>query len=173
MVDGLSERIPFDFSVSMTTRAARPDEIDGVDYHFVDRDEFTRAIDAGELVEWAEYGGNLYGTPAAGLAAARDAGRDIVLDIEINGARNVRERFPEAILIWIDAPSRAVREARLRGRGDTSEADVERRLALGDAHNVAAREFFDHFVVNDDLSVAIGEVADILAVVPEHPLDPS
>lgn len=173
VVDGLAERIPFDFSVSMTTRPARPDEIDGVDYHFVDRPRFERAIDAGELVEWAEYGGNLYGTPAAGLQAAAAGGRDIVLDIEIIGARNVQRRFPDAILIWIDAPTRAERERRLRGRGDTSDADVERRLALGDRHNVEAREFFDHVVVNDDLSLAIDRLVDILASVPEHPLDPS
>lgn len=173
VVDGLAEHVPFDFSVSMTTRSARPDEVEGVDYRFVNRATFEQAIQDGALVEWAEYGGNLYGTPVAGLTAAREAGRDILLDIEINGARNVREQFPDSILIWIDAPSRAAREARLRGRGDTSDADVERRLALGDAHNVEAREFFDHFVVNDDLSVAIHLVADILSTVPPTPLDPS
>lgn len=157
----------------MTTRGARPDEVDGVDYRFVDREAFEEAIHDDELVEWAEYGGNLYGTPVAGLAEARAAGRDVLLDIEINGARNVREQFPDAVLIWIDAPDRAAREARLRGRGDTSDADVERRLVLGDAHNVEARGFFDHFVVNDELSVAIDQVADILSTVPEHPLDSS
>jgi len=157
----------------MTTRAARPHEVDGVDYEFVDSDTFRRAIDAGDLAEWAEYGGNLYGTPVAGVDAARRAGSDILLDIEIGGSLNVKDLFPEAILIWIDAPSREIREGRLRGRGDTSDADVERRLKLGDAHAIQAREFFDHFVLNDDLSVAIDEVADILAHVPEHPLDPS
>lgn len=157
----------------MTTRAARPDEQDGTDYRFVSRDEFEAAVEAGALVEWAEFGGNLYGTPADGLEAAATGGRDILLDIEIIGARNVKERFPEALLVWITAPSRAVREERLRRRGDTSEADIERRLRLGDRHDVEARELFDHVVVNDELSAAIDEVADILSSVPEHPLDAS
>jgi guanylate kinase len=173
VVDGLADRLPFDFSVSMTTRPSRPDEVDGVDYKFVGREEFEAAIASGALIEWAEYGGNLYGTPAAGLRQAAAGGRDILLDIEIVGARNVHDRFPDATLIWIDAPTRQERERRLRRRGDTSAADVERRLELGDRHNVEAREFFDYFVVNADLSAAIDEVVDILSTVPEHPLDPS
>jgi guanylate kinase len=163
VVDAVAERLDFDFSVSMTTRAPRPDERDGEDYRFVSREEFESAVEGGALVEWAEFGGNLYGTPADGLAAAASAGRDIVLDIEIIGARNVRERFPDSLLIWITAPSRAVREERLRHRGDTSDADIQRRLDLGDRHDVEARDLFDHVVVNDDLSVAIDEVADILS----------
>lgn len=157
----------------MTTRTARPGEVDGVDYRFVDRARFERAIDDGELVEWAEYGGNLYGTPVSEIAEAQGRGRDVILDIEIIGARNVKRAFPDALLIWIDAPTREVRERRLRGRGDTADADVERRLALGDAHNIEARDLFDHFVVNDDLAIAIDQVADILASVPDSPLDPS
>lgn len=173
VVDGIAERLDFDFSVSMTTRAARPDEQEGEDYRFVSREEFEAAVDVDALVEWAEFGGNLYGTPADGLEAAAAAGRDILLDIEIIGARNVKERFPEALLVWITAPSRAVREERLRRRGDTSDADIERRLDLGDRHDLEARDLFDHLVVNDDLSVAIDEVTDILSSVPEHPLDES
>jgi guanylate kinase len=173
VVDGLAERLDFDFSVSMTTREARPDETDGVDYHFVDRADFEEAAERGDLVEWAEFGGNLYGTPAAGLEAAAAAGRDVLLDIEIIGARNVKERFPDALLVWITAPSREVREERLRRRGDTSDDDIERRLRLGDEHDREARGLFDHVVVNEDLSVAIDEVVDILSSVPEHPLDSS
>lgn len=171
VVDGLAERVPFAFSVSMTTRPSRPDEVDGVDYLFVDPDTFQAAIEDDALVEWAQYGGSMYGTPAAALEEALAAGKDVLLDIEIVGSRNIKRRFPEAILVWIDAPDRVERERRLRGRGDTADAEVERRLVLGDAHNAQARDLFDHFVVNDDLSMAIEQVADILANDPEHPLD--
>jgi guanylate kinase len=173
VVDGLAARIPFTFSVSMTTRAARSGEVDGVDYHFVDRAAFERAIAAGDLVEWAEYGGNLYGTPAAALEQARAGGDDVLLDIEIVGSRLVRERFSDAILIWIEAPSIQDLERRLRRRGDTSDADIQRRLGVAEAQMREARGLFDHFVVNEDLSLAIDRLVDILAHVPEHPLDPS
>jgi guanylate kinase len=173
VVDGLAARIPFTFSVSMTTRAARSGEVDGVDYHFVDRAAFERAIAAGDLVEWAEYGGNLYGTPAAALEQARAGGDDVLLDIEIVGSRLVRERFSDAILIWIEAPSIQDLERRLRRRGDTSDADIQRRLGVAEAQMREARGLFDYFVVNEDLSLAIDRLVDILAHVPEHPLDPS
>lgn len=173
MVDGLATQHPFFFSVSMTTRPARPDEIDGVDYHFVDAETFEQAVERGDFVEWAEYGGHLYGTPSLPLEQALSAGKDAVLDIEIVGSRNVKERFPEAILIWIDAPDRGERERRLRSRGDTSDSDVARRLEAGDRHSEEARGLFDHFVVNDSLSSAIDRVADILDHVPQPPLDTS
>lgn len=165
--------MPFTFSVSKTTRAARPDEVEGVDYHFVSRDEFEESIERGDFVEWAEYGGHLYGTPAQPLEEARRRGDDVLLDIEIVGSRRVKEQFPDAVLVWIEAPSLAELERRLRARGDTSDHDVARRLALAEAQAREARQIFDHFVVNDDLSVAIDEVADILADVPEPPLDAS
>ena len=172
VVAGLTERLPFSFSVSMTTRPARPGEEDGVDYHFVSDEEFVAARDRGELAEWAEYGGHLYGTPAAPLEAARSRGTDVLLDIEIVGAGLVKERFSDAIMIWIEAPDPEELERRLRGRGDTSEADVERRLALAREHTRMARDLFDHFVVNDELDVAIDAVTDILAAVPPPPEAP-
>jgi guanylate kinase len=172
VVSGLKERLPFSFSVSMTTRPARPGEADGVDYHFVTPEEFAGARDRGDLAEWAEYGGHWYGTPAPPLDAARDHGTDVLLDIEIIGAGLIKERFPDAIMIWIEAPDVEELERRLRGRGDTSEADVERRLALAREHSRMARDLFDHFVVNDELDVAIGTVTDILAAVPPPPEAP-
>jgi guanylate kinase len=166
-VAGLAERLPFVFSVSMTTRQRRPIEVDGVDYHFVDVDSFEQAVAAGDLVEWAEFGGNLYGTPASFLEDQLATGHDVLVDIEIVGARNIKHRFPEAIIVWIDAPNRSEREHRLRFRGDTSDEDVRRRLDLGEQHSREARELFEHFIVNDQVDVAIDQVTDILAPVPE------
>ena len=150
----------------MTTRDPRPGERDGVDYRFVSEPEFRQAITDGLLIEWAEYGGHLYGTPSDGLEQARVAGLDVLLDIEIVGSRLIKERFPEAMMIFIAPPDLKELERRLRSRGDTSEEDVARRLSVAAGQMAAAEEFFDHFVVNDDLEVAIAQVSDILAQSP-------
>lgn len=163
VVAGLAERMPFRFSVSMTTRPARPGETDGVDYHFVDRDEFIAAREAGDLLEWAEYSDHLYGTPRAPVEAALAAGEDILLDIEVLGAEQVKEAFPAALLVFIEPPSLEELEARLRGRGDTDEEQITRRLEVARWQMERARGLFDHFVVNDRLEQAIDEVAGILA----------
>ncbi|MCJ7725853.1 MAG: guanylate kinase [Acidimicrobiia bacterium] len=163
VVEGLSARHPFHFSVSMTTRPPRPDETEGVDYRFVDRETFQAAVDHGELVEWAEYSGHLYGTPKAAIEGPLAAGDDVLLDIEIIGARQVKDAFPEALMIYVLPPSMDSLEARLRGRGDTPEDAVARRLAVANWQIEQARQFFDHFVVNDDLGAAIDEVAGILS----------
>ncbi len=171
VIEGLAERMPFHFSVSMTTRAARPGEVDGVDYHFVTADRFREAIAAGELAEWASYGGNLYGTPTAELAW-RDRGEDVLADIEMVGARAIKEAYPDAVMIFIAPPGLAELERRLRLRGDTSDEDVRRRLAVAEQQMSEAEGLFDHLVVNDDLVTAIDRVADILLDVPQQP-DPS
>lgn len=167
VVDGLAQRLPFSFSVSMTTRSPRPGEVEGVDYRFVDDEEFERAVAAGELVEWAEYGGHMYGTPAHQLEQERAAGNDVLLDIEIVGSRIVRERFPDAVMIFIAPPDMRELARRLRSRGDTSEVDVSARLAVANDQIEASHELFDHFVVNDGLDAAIDQVTDILATIPE------
>lgn len=171
VVEGLSRRLPFDFSVSMTTRPPRPDEVEGVDYVFVGSDEFAGAVAAGELVEWAEYSGHLYGTRRDAIEGPLAEGRDVLLDIEIHGAEQVRRAFPEAVMIYILPPGLDVLEARLRGRGDTSGQDVEERLAVAAWQIERAGGLFDHFVVNDDLDAAIDEVAGILSapLPPESP----
>lgn len=163
VVAGLAERMRFHFSVSMTTRPARPGETDGVEYHFVGRPEFLEAREAGELLEWAEYSDHLYGTPRAPVERALVAGEDVLLDIEVLGAEQVKGSFPAAVLIFLEPPSLAALEARLRGRGDTDEEQIARRLSLARWQMDRARGLFDHFVVNDDLKRAIDEVAGILA----------
>ena len=164
VVAGLAERMPFDFSVSMTTRPARPGEMDGVAYHFVDRDRFLAARDSGALIEWAEYSGHLYGTPRAPVEDALEAGRDVLLDIELLGAEQVKAVHSEAVMVFIEPPSPEALEARLRGRGDTGEEQIARRLEVARWQMERARGLFDHFLVNDRLERAIDELAGILAL---------
>lgn len=167
VVEGLAKLLPFHFSVSMTTRSARPGEEEGVDYRFVDRERFQEAVAAGELVEWAEYGGKLYGTPKEEVTGPRRRGQDVLLDIELVGARNVKAAYPEAIMIFIAPPDLAELERRLRSRGDTSDADIVRRLEVARQQMAEAPGLFEHLVVNDELDAAVRQVAGILGVVPD------
>lgn len=144
-------------SRSWTTRARRPGEPADA-YVFVDRAAFEARIAAGGFLEWNEFPANgaLYGTPAI------DPGdRDVLLEIELNGARQVKDRYPGAVLILIVAPSREVQEERLRGRGDDEES-VQRRIALGAAEQREGEQMADHVVVNDDLDRAAAEVVGII-----------
>ncbi len=149
-------------SVSATTRPPRPDEVDGVDYYFVDDEGFDRMERDGELLEWAEvFRGHRYGTPAGPVELHRSAGRDVLLEIDVEGARQVRERVPDAVMILLEPPSRAELERRLRSRGTESEADIAERLATAD-RELAQRDRFDHVVVNDDVEAASSQVAAII-----------
>jgi guanylate kinase len=168
VVEGLARRLPFHFSVSMTTRPPRPGEVDGEDYRFVDREGFEEAIDAGELVEWATYSGHLYGTPRAEVDRHLAEGHDVLLDIEMVGSRLVREAYPDAVMVYILPPSLEELETRLRRRGDTK--DVAERLAVARSQIEEAEVLFDYFVVNDDLDAAIEAAAGILRALPP-PLD--
>ena len=150
------------FSVSATTRAPRRHEADGRDYWFVEPDEFRRMADSGELVEWAEVHGNLYGTPRANLERAVQAGKYLILDINIQGARQVRERVREAVLVFILPPSGSVLADRLLGRGSEDREALRRRL--GNARDeIAAAAEFDYVVVNHDLEATVDAVEAILA----------
>lgn len=161
VVEGLASRVPFRFSVSVTTRAPRPDEVEGVDYTFVDEKRFREMVAGDELLEWAQYSDKLYGTPRAAVAEFLAAGHDVVLDIENRGAAQIRESHPEAILIFVAPPSLDELERRLKARGNTR--DVEKRLAVASEQITSAQALYDHIVVNDDLDTAICDIADILA----------
>lgn len=154
---------PSEFSTSATTRDPRPGEVDGREYHFIDRHDFERRIEIGEVLEWAEYGGYLYGTLATEVLPVLADGRNVLLDIENEGAKQIRRSYPEAVLIFVRPPDIAELERRLRGRGDTSERDIERRLSVADDQMREAPAIYDHIVLNDDLDAAIGRVVDILA----------
>ena len=149
-------------SVSATTRAPRPGEEDGREYHFLSRDAFAHGVEAGEFVEWVEYSGNMYGTLRSDIEAKLAAGDDVILEIELVGARAVRATMPEAVSVFIAPPSMAELAQRLRGRGTETDEAVARRLQRAEEEVAAAGEF-DHVVVNDDAARAAAEVAAIIA----------
>jgi guanylate kinase len=148
-------------SVSVTTRLPRPGEVDGEHYHFVDDAGFDRLIATDGLLEWAEYAGNRYGTPVAPLRKRLATGAPALLEIELQGARQVRARDPEAQLVFLAPPSGGELVSRLAGRGSEPVAVQERRLALAQAELDAAGEF-DAVVVNDDVSRAADELVGLL-----------
>jgi guanylate kinase len=148
-------------SVSVTTRAPRPGEVDGVDYFFVDDDAFDRMIRAGELLEWAEIVGHRSGTPRGFVDDRLAAGRDVVLEIDVVGASQIRDRVPGSVLIFVDPPSMEELERRLRGRGTETEERIRLRLETAE-WELEQRGWFDHVIVNDDLERASSQVAAII-----------
>jgi guanylate kinase len=163
VVKGLLARDPegLALSVSVTTRSPRPGERDGVDYQFVSDEAFDQMVARDALLEWAEVVGHRSGTPRDIVDRKLRAGRDVILEIDVQGARQIRERVPGALLIFLAPPSRDELERRLRGRGTESEERIAVRLATAD-EELAQRSWFDHVVVNDRLQRAIGEVAAII-----------
>jgi guanylate kinase len=157
-VSALVERVPnLWLSRSWTTRSRRPGEPEDA-YHFVDERTFRDHARAGGFLEWVElWPGQLSGTPIPEVSG----GDDIVLEIDVRGARQIRERFPDAVLVLVRPPSREVQAARLRGRGDPEER-VATRLALSDAEEAEGVRLADHIVVNDDLNRAVEELAGIV-----------
>jgi len=159
----LARRPDVGYSVSATTRRPRSDEQDGVAYHFLTRDEFARRRAAGEFVEWAEYAGEWYGTLQSEVDRVLKAGKHVVLDIEVQGAAQVRERYPppQSLSIFILPPSAAAWKERLLGRGTESPEALGRRLEQAIAE-VRQSLSWRHIVINDDLSRAVDEVSQII-----------
>lgn len=137
------------YSVSATTRAARPGEVHGEHYVFLSRDEFERWIEEGKFLEWAEYSGNLYGTPEGKVEEMLEAGRSVILEIELQGARQVRQKRPDAVMVFVRAPSLEETRRRLSGRATETAEAMETRLATA-VGEVAARDEFDYEVVNGE-----------------------
>jgi len=163
LAEQLAQQTPqLKLSRSYTSRLARPGEIDGVDYNFVSRDRFeAMAAGAGEFLEWAEVFGNLYGTRAADTNALLEAGSDVVLVIDVQGARKVRQRGIETTAIFVMPPSLQVLEQRLRGRSKDSEAAIQRRLQVA-RQEVASFVEYDFVVVNDDVTAALERLRSIV-----------
>jgi guanylate kinase len=162
LIRGLRERLPsLELSVSATTRPPRPGERDGVDYHFLSDAEFDRRVHAGDFVEHADYAGHRYGTLRSELERRTGAGAPVVLEIEVQGARQVRRAIPDAVQVFIAPPSDDALRARLVGRGTDSAEGVEARLATA-REELAARDEFAHVVVNDRLEQAIDELVEIV-----------
>ena len=137
------------YSVSATTRRPRPGEVDGIDYIFLSRQEFERWIQEGRFLEWAEYSGNLYGTPERKVEEFLDEGKSVILELELQGARQVRVKRPDAVMVFVRAPSLEETRRRLTGRATESEEALESRLATA-VGEVAARDEFDHEVINEN-----------------------
>lgn len=148
-------------SISATTRAPRSGEKDGVEYFFKSREEFEKMIAAGELIEYAQYVGNYYGTPKAYVGKQLEAGRDVILEIEIQGALKVREQFPDALLLFVTPPSADELKKRLIGRGTESMEVIENRLARA-LEEAEGLEEYDYLVVNDVLEECVEEVHEII-----------
>lgn len=148
-------------SVSWTTRPPRAGELDGVAYHFVDEPAFRAAAEAGEFLEWASYAGYLYGTPAAPVAQRLAAGSPALLEIDLQGARQVRVAMPTALLVFLAPPSVAELRRRLTGRGTEEPARLARRLALADTE-LAAEAEFDEVIVNDEVERAADRLVALL-----------
>ncbi len=149
------------FAVSYTTRDPRPGEVDGVHYRFVDEPTFTGIANAGGFLEWAEIFGHRSGTPAADVEEARVAGDDVLLEVDVQGARSVRERVADAVLVFLQPPSEEELERRLRERGTEAGPDLELRLSEAKEEMAAASEF-DHVIVNDRVEQAVEEVLAII-----------
>lgn len=158
------------FSVSVTTRGPRPGETDGVDYHFIDQSEYDRMVTAGELLEYAGYVGHNYGTPRIPIENHMENGVDVLLDIEIQGAMNVRKSHPETSLLWVMPPTAETLARRLIGRGTEDIPDIIGRLtrAIEEAGTI---EQYDAIIINDDLDQAVQDVDETIQEckqVPDH-----
>ena len=163
LIRGLMERLPaLELSVSATTRSARPGERDGVEYHFLSPEEFARRIEQGDFVEHADYAGRRYGTLRSELDARVGDGVPIVLEIEVQGARQVRAAMPEALQVFIAPPSLDALRTRLVGRGTDDAEEVERRLRVAE-RELQAQPEFAHVVVNDRLEDALARLTAIVA----------
>lgn len=162
VVERLVERTPqLSMSRSYTSRVARPGESDGVDYNFVSRDRFQAMIAAGDFLEWAEVFGNLYGTSSADTERLLAKGEDVVLVIDVQGARQLRGRGVVATTVFVMPPSAIVLEQRLRGRSSNSEDDIQRRLQVA-RQEVASFSEYDFIVVNDQLDAAVERLQSVV-----------
>lgn len=148
-------------SISVTTRSPRPGEVDGKNYYFVTRPQFERMVAQGEFLEWAEFAGNCYGTPRKPVEEAIRIGKLVILEIELEGARQIRKNFPSALQLFILPPSMDELESRIRGRGQDADEAIERRL-LRAREEVNAASEFDIQIVNDDFDRALTQIEDAL-----------
>lgn len=157
----LSKRQDTVLSVSITTRAPRPGEIDGVHYYFITREKAREMIENGEMLEHAEYNGNYYGTPRAAVEAQLAAGKNVILEIEVQGALQVMERVPDHVSVFLAVPSMDELERRLRNRGTETEESVQKRLAAAEFELKHACNY-QYLVLNDDVSSAVERLNTII-----------
>ena len=155
----LRKSSPFIVSVSSTTRSPRFNEVEGVDYHFLSREDFDLAVKRNEFLEWAEFAGNRYGTPSAPVMKALEEGHSVLLEIEISGAKQVKKKLPEALLVFLEPPTWEELVSRLEGRGTDSAERRAARLSLAQ-DEMAAASFFDKVVVNDQVEKVVARLIE-------------
>jgi guanylate kinase len=164
LIRALMEQLPeLELSISATTRPPRPGEEDGVDYYFLSPEDFQRRVDAGEFVEHADYAGRSYGTLRSELERRMEQGAAVVLEIEVEGARQVRRSVPDAVQVFIAPPSLDALRTRLIGRGTDKSEEVERRLRVAE-HELQAQPEFEHVVTNDRLEDALDRLTEVVAL---------
>jgi len=156
----LKESSPFFVSISATTRAPRFNEVEGVDYHFYTHEKFDQAISRGEFLEWAEFAGNRYGTPRKAVEDALRDGQSVLLEIEITGARQVKEKVPESLLVFLQPPTWEELVSRLEGRGTDSPERRAARLALAQ-EEMAAASFFDKVLINEEVEKVVASLIEL------------
>lgn len=149
------------YSVSATTRSPRPGEVDGINYYFTTRSDFEKLVAQGEFLEWAEFAGNYYGTPRAEVLDQIQSGKLVILEIELEGARQIKTSYPSALSIFILPPSFSELENRIRGRGQDSQEAIARRLNRAQEEIQAADEF-DIQIINDDFETALHQIEAVL-----------
>ena len=156
------QRVPgLGYSISHTTRKPRGNERNGIDYHFVDDGTFTKMTDEGAFVEWAKVYDNFYGTSSSGLQNLTASGLDVLMDVDIQGGRNIKKRFPDSVLIFLLPPSLEELERRLRKRGTDDEPVIESRMEMA-ADDIKNCVWYDYIIVNDKLETAIDEAQSII-----------
>ena len=162
VIDGFLKRNPqFTLSISCTTRKMRPGEVDGVNYFFLSKDEFKDCIENNKFLEWAEFAGNYYGTKQKYIHQCLEEGKNLILEIDTQGAIQVKQKMPEAVLIFIAPPSFEILEKRLRGRHTEDEETIQKRLEAV-KKELERAENFDYKVINDDVDRAIQNLEDII-----------
>lgn len=149
------------YSVSFTTRDPRKDEISGIDYHFVSKEDFAEKIKEGKWAEWAEVHGNFYGTSAEFLDEALSSGRDVLLDIDVEGTRQILNRYPDSITIFITPPDLGILRKRIESRGSDSRVVIERRLKTAEME-MAQKGLYKHVILNDSLDEAVADIVSIV-----------
>lgn len=157
-----SEDNQFEYSVSMTTRPRREGEVEGVDYYFRTREEFEQLIEEGKMLEYAEYVGNYYGTPLDYVNQTRDEGKDVFLEIEVQGAMKVKEKCPDAVFIFLTPPDLAELKSRIIGRGTDEMAVINQRMEVA-VKEIEMMKNYDYAVVNDEVPLAVDRIKKIIA----------
>ncbi|MBM7708484.1 guanylate kinase [Enterococcus lemanii] len=157
-----SEDNDFQYSISMTTRKKRIGEVEGVDYFFRSREEFEALIQTGEMLEYAEYVGNYYGTPLSYVQKTLDEGKDVFLEIEVQGARQVKEKVPDGVFIFLTPPDLVELRSRITGRGTDAPEVIDERMRVA-KEEIEMMALYDYAVVNDEVPLAVKRIKEIIA----------